>query len=387
MRGNDIFYSGEEIKFRAEVKEYAAAEILPLSNDFDEGTIKIREIVKKLGEKGYMGVSMPKEYGGQGKSVVFEMILCEELGAINYGVAAVHIASSLFLGYPLVRFGTEEQKKKYLVPITTGQRVSGMGMTEPTAGSDVAGTKTEAVLEGDFYILKGEKRFIGCGSEADFLLTFAITDPSVHAHKGMTAFIAETSDPGFELVKVFDLLGWVGVGVSHLRYNNLKVPRDNILGKLNHGFIVAGYELDAERVAAAAAGIGMARAAFEIAVKYSSERKQFDVPIRTFEGVNFKVADMAIGLEAMSLLNLKVARMIEEGVTASKESAISKLFAAEGTFSVVNDALQIMGGIGLTKEYPIEKFFRDARALSIAGGTNEILKYLIQREVYKEFGL
>jgi len=188
-------------------------------------------------------------------------------------------------------------------------------------------------------------------------------------------------------VKVFDLLGWVGVGVSHLRYNNLKVPKDNILGKTNQGFIVAGYELDPERVAAAAAGIGMARTAFEIAVKYSSERKQFDVPIRTFEGVSFKVADMAIDLDAMSLLNLKVARMIEKGISASKESAISKLFAAEGTFRVVNNALQIMGGIGLTKEYPIEKFFRDARALSIAGGTDEILRYLIQREVYKEFGL
>jgi len=160
MRSNDIFYSEEEIKFRNEVREYATAEIQPLSKDFDKGAIKIREMVKKLGEKGYMGVSMPKEYGGQGKGVVFEMILSEELGAVNYGVAAVHIASSLFLGYPLVRFGTEEQKKKYLVPIITGQKVSGMGMTEPGAGSDVAGTKTKAVLEGDSYILNGEKRFI-----------------------------------------------------------------------------------------------------------------------------------------------------------------------------------------------------------------------------------
>jgi len=203
----------------------------------------------------------------------------------------------------------------------------------------------------------------------------------------MSAFIVESSRPGFEVVKDFELMGMRGARVAHLRFNNLRVPCENLLGKENAGFTVLMDELDSERTAIAAGMVGTARAAYEVAVKYSTERVQFDVPIRQFEGISFKVADMTVNIEAARLLTLQAARRIDNGLKATKEAAMAKLYATETAVEVTNDALQVLGGIGYSKEYPVERYVRDARLMTIGGGTSEIMKYLIQREVYKEFGL
>jgi alkylation response protein AidB-like acyl-CoA dehydrogenase len=295
------------------------------------------------------------------------------------------MASTTLYGMPVARFGTADQKKKYLEPVVAGDKIGCIGITEPDVGSDTAGMKTQAVKDGDDWILNGEKRFITNGSQADFMCTFAISNPEVKSKDGMSAFIVDTKTDGFTVVQDHDLLGMKSARVSWLQLDDVRVPGDMLLGKPGEGFHILMDELDSERTAIAGEAIGYGRTPYEIAVKYATERHQFGRPIRAFEGVSFKIADMAMKLEAGRALTLTAARMYDRGEKITKQASIAKLYTTEAAIQIANEAIQILGGMGYTTDYPVERFFRDARLMTIGGGTAEILRFLIQREVFKEF--
>jgi acyl-CoA dehydrogenase len=384
---SSVFFTEEENKFREEVREFAKKEIEPIARDIEkkDGYELIRKSFKKLGARGFLGVLHPKDVGGSARGVTYEIIVGDEIAYASGSLDLCRAASVCLYGMPLNRFGTKEQRQKYLAPVIKGEKIGAIGITEPDVGSDTAGMKTNARKEGDHYILNGEKRFITNGSQADFLCIFAITNTKVHPHQGMSAFIIEKGMPGFSALKDYELMGLDGARVSHLKFENVKVPKENLLGAESLGFPILMDELDSERTAIAGQLIGGSRAALDIAVKYSTERVQFDQTISRFEAVSFKVADMATRIEATRLLTLEAARRLDKGLPATKQATMAKLFASETAIDVTYQALQVLGGIGYTKEYPMEMLARNARLATIGGGTAEICRFLIQREVYKEF--
>jgi len=381
---NHIFFTEEENAFRKELREFIEAEIAPHVKDIEENNRYPRELIKKMGDAGYLAVFHPPEYGGSGKGLSSEIIVCEELSAVSPAMDMGRMSSVTLFGAPLRRYATEEQKQTYLAPVIKGEKIGAIGITEPDVGSDTAGMKTRAVKEGDEYIINGEKKFITNGSQADYICLFAITNPDVHPKDGMSAFIFPTDTKGFSVVEDHQMMGMSGARVSQLKFADCRIPAENLVGEENIGFKVLMDELDSERTAIAAEAVGYCRKPFEEAVKWSCERIQFDRPIRYFEGVSFKVAEMATKIEAARLLVLKAARMYDKGMKITKEAAMAKIFATEAAFDVAHNALQVLGGNGYTKNYQTEQFLRDSRIMMIGGGTAEILRFLIQREIYKE---
>ena len=381
---SNALWTEDEIKFRKELQTFCNKEIAPIADEIDKGPYP-RELLRKIGKAGYMGVHHSKDVGGTDRGLSYEIIVAEELSAVNGGLDMARMASTTLYGMPIARFGTAEQKKKYLEPVVAGDKIGCIGITEPDVGSDTAGMKTQATKDGDDWILNGEKRFITNGSQADYMVGFAITDPDVKSKDGMSAFIIDTKADGFSVVQDHDLMGMKSARVSWLNLDNVRVPGDMLLGKPGEGFHILMDELDSERTAIAGEAIGYGRTPYEIAVKYSTERHQFGRPIKAFEGVSFKIADMAMKLEAGRALTLTAARMYDKGQKITKEASIAKLYTTEAAIEITNDALQILGGMGYTTDYPIERFLRDARLMTIGGGTAEILRFLIQREVFKEF--
>jgi alkylation response protein AidB-like acyl-CoA dehydrogenase len=385
---SSILFTDAETEFRNEVRKFVGSELAPVSEEIErkEDFSLIRKFIGSMGKKGYLGSCYPAKYGGTERGMTYEIIVAEEVSAVNAGTDMSRAASTLFYSMPVFKFGNEEQKRKFLVPIIKGEKVGAIGITEPDVGSDTAGMKTKAKRDGNSYLINGEKKFITNGSQADLLCVFAITNTSVHPHQGMSAFIVEKGMPGFTAVKDYELLGQHGAKVSHLKFENVRVPKENLIGKENEGFKVLMDELDRERVTIAAQALGYARTPFEVAVKYSNERVQFDKKIRNYEGVSFKIADAATKIEAAKLLTLQAARMLDKGMSATKQATMAKMYSTEVAFEVASNALQILGGMGYTREYPVERMLRDSRLMMIGGGTAEILRFLIQREVYKEFG-
>jgi alkylation response protein AidB-like acyl-CoA dehydrogenase len=381
---SNALWTEDEIEFRREVRAFCEKEIAPVADEIDKGPYP-RELLRKIGHVGYMGVHHDASVGGTDRGLSYEIIVAEEISAANGGLDMARMASTTLYGMPVERFGTAEQKKKYLEPVVAGDKIGCIGITEPDVGSDTAGMKTRAEKDGDDWILNGEKRFITNGSQADFMCAFAITDPSVKAKDGMSAFIIDTKSDGFSVVKDHDLLGMKSARVSWLKLEDVRVPGDMVLGEIGQGFHILMDELDSERTAIAGEAIGYGRTPYEIAVRYSTERHQFGRPISAFEGVSFKIADMAMKLEAGRALTLTAARMYDRGEKITKQASIAKLYTTEAAIQITNDALQILGGMGYTTDYPVERFLRDARLMTIGGGTAEILRFLIQREVFKEF--
>ncbi len=381
---SNALWTDDEVEFRREVRAFCDREIAPIADEIDKGPYP-RELLRKIGKAGYMGVHHDKSVGGTKRGLSYEIIVAEEISATNAGLDMARMASTTLYGMPVERFGTPEQKRKYLRPVVAGDKIGCIGITEPDVGSDTAGMKTRAKRDGDGWILNGEKRFITNGSQADYMCAFAITDPAVKAKDGMSAFIVDTKSEGFTVVKDHDLLGMKSARVSWLKLEDVRVPGNMILGEPGQGFHILMDELDSERTAIAGEAIGYGRTPYEIAVKYSTERHQFGRPINEFEGVSFKIADMAMKLEAGRALTLTAARMYDRGQKITKAASIAKLYTTEAAVQVTNDALQILGGMGYTTDYPVERFMRDARLMTIGGGTAEILRFLIQREVFKEF--
>lgn len=381
------FLSKEEIQFRDEARSFVQRNLTPHAEDIEQGKLEAWDILRKFGKAGYLGSRYPVEFGGTGRGLMYEVLVTEEICAVHAGLDMARVASCILFAHPVYEFGTEAQKKKYLTPVAKGEKIGALGITEPNVGSDVAATETRAEKQGDSYVINGEKRFITNGPVADFLLCYTVTDPKVKAKQGMTAFIVETKSKGYEVVEEYDLMGMHGAHVGRMAFKDMVVPEENILGDVNGGFRVVMAGLDAERTILAAEMNGVARAAMEEAIHYSNYRIQFRRKIREFEGVSFKIADMATKLEAARLLTFKAARMIDANQPATKDAAIAKLFACETAIESASQALQVLGGIGYTKQKPVERYLRDARLMTIGGGTAEILRYLIQREVFKEYDL
>ncbi|NVM29854.1 MAG: acyl-CoA dehydrogenase family protein [Candidatus Helarchaeota archaeon] len=387
--GSLFMFTEEENEFRMEIRKFAREEIDPLVERIDrEDNVELAlGIIRKLGDN-YLPLAFPKEIGGLGKGTVYRMIFGEELSAVHYPTAVIYGSSCNLFGVPIIHFGTRVQQEKFLKPIMNGTALGAIGITEPTGGSDaIGGMRTTAVKKGDKYIINGEKRFITNGSIAKYILLYCKTNTEVPARKGVSAIVFPTDTPGFEVVKDFELIGRKGSVNSHLRFSDCEVPEENLIGMENEGVKIMLYGLDAERAFTGSQYLGISRSAFEVATKYSGLRRQFGREIRRFEGISFKIAEMYMKIEAGRLMLLRAARMIDQGLSATKEAGAAKCFVSDNAVQIVTDALQVLGGIGYTKEFPLERYFRDVKIAQIGAGTAEILRYLVQREIYREMDL
>lgn len=380
----EILFSSDENKFRETLREFLEREdAKKIEQEIYKRDFYPREFYEKTGEEGFLAPVLPAEHGGRGGKLVYEVILAEELGAACVPLAWIHSTSS-YVYATIARYGSEEQKKRYLPAMQRGAKIGAIAITEPGAGSDVMRIATRAERKDGAYVISGEKRNITNGSQADVLLVWAITNPEVDPAVGMSVFIVEPDAEGFEVVEDYKLLGgFPGTVNSHLRFDAMSVPEENILGRTNEGAKIMFDELSVERALYAAMLVGEARPVLELAVGYSMKREQFGMSISRFEGISFKIADMATKLEAAKLMVYHTARLIDAGFNAEKESAMSKLLASEAFYEVAHNTVQILGGRGLSDEYPAEWAFRMARLSMIPAGTNEIMRFIVQREVYK----
>lgn len=379
----DYFLTEEQQMIRDLAQQIAEEKIVPVRAELDETGEFPWEIIKVLAQSDMLGLFIPEEYGGLGKGCLELCIAVEELSRACVGVSTSYAANALGT-FPLLLYGTDEQKKKYLPDIATGKKLVAFGLTEANAGSDASGIQTTAKLDGDHYILNGTKQWITNGSVADVYSVIAITDRS-KGPRGATAFIVEKGTPGFSFGKKENKMGIRCSITTELVFDNCRIPKENIIGKEGMGFIVAMKTLDASRTGVGAQGLGVAQGAFDEAVKFARQRVQFGHPIISFQAIQHMLADMAIEIEAARALIYSVARFIDSGAKdVSKESACAKTFATDLGMRVTTNALQVMGGSGYMKEYPVEKMMRDAKILQIYEGTNQIQRNVIGQALIKE---
>ena len=381
----DFQLSEEQQMIRDMCRKFADKEIRPNVAEFNRLHKFPTNAIKKLGEMGIMGIVYPEEYNGAGMDYVSYAIAVEEIsrGGASTGVT-VSAHNSLCLS-PIYYFGTEEQKKKFLPKLCTGEHIGCFGITEPGAGSDASGTATRAELKGGKYILNGQKTFITNGGVADIAVVMAKTDKDA-GHKGLSMFIVEKGTPGFSVGKAEGKMGLLSSSTTELIFEDCEVPAENLLGGEGKGFKIAMHTLDGGRVGIAAQALGISQAAMEEAVAYSKERKQFNASISNFQAIQWMIADMATDIEAARLLTYQAAEMMNDGQNRqkySKQCAMAKLFASEASHRVTHKALQILGGYGYTTEYPMERHCRDARITEIYEGTSEIMRLVIATNVIK----
>lgn len=372
----------EHESLRATIREFAETEIKPIAIMLDQENEFPDDAVKKLGEMGLMGIPYPKEYGGAGMDVLSYAIAVEELSRVDGG-AGVILSAHVSLGsYPIMAYGTEEQKQKYLVPLAKGEKIGAFGLTEPNAGSDAGGTETTAELDesGEFYILNGEKIFITNADKADIYVVFAVTTPGIGT-RGISAFIVEKGWEGFTFGDHYDKMGIRSSSTAQLLFNNVKVPKENLLGKEGEGFKIAMGTLDGGRIGIASQALGIAQGAYEAALTYSKEREQFGKPICQQQIISFKLADMATKLRAARFLVYSAAELKEAHEPYAMEAAMAKQYASDVCLEIVNDALQIHGGCGFLKGMDVERAYRDAKICTIYEGTNEIQRVVIASHI------
>ena len=370
----------EHEDLRKAVREFAETEVKPIAFQLDQNDEFPDEIVKKMGENGWMGLPYPKEYGGAGKDVLSYAIAVEELSRIDGGTGVILSAHTSLGSYPIEAFGTEKQKEKYLTKLASGKAIGAFGLTEPDAGSDASGTKTVAELDGDYYILNGNKIFITNAPKADFYVVFAVTTPGIGTH-GISAFIVEKGWEGFTFGDPYDKMGIRSSSTAELNFNNVKVPKENLLGQEGQGFRIAMQTLDGGRIGIASQALGIAQGAYEVALKYAKERIQFGRPIAQQQAISFKLADMATKIRAARFLVYSAAEMKQNHENYGMEAAMAKQYASDIALEVVNDALQIHGGNGFLKGMEVERFYRDAKITTIYEGTNEIQRVVIASNI------
>ena len=361
---------------RQKVREFAENEVKPIAFMLDQNNEFPTEAIKKFAEMGLMGIPYPTEYGGAGMDTLSYAIAVEELSRVDGGTGVILSAHVSLGSYPIYAFGTEEQKQKYLVPLASGEKLGAFGLTEPNAGSDAGGTETTAVLEGDHYILNGGKIFITNADKADTYVVFAVTTPGIGT-RGISAFIVEKGWEGFTFGDHYDKMGIRSSSTAELIFNNVKVPKENLLGKEGEGFKIAMATLDGGRIGIASQALGIAQGAFENALAYSKERIQFGKPIAQQQIISFKLADMATKIRAARFLVYSAAELKENHEPFGMESAMAKQYASDICLEVVNDALQIFGGTGYLKGMEVERAYRDAKICTIYEGTNEIQRVVI----------
>jgi alkylation response protein AidB-like acyl-CoA dehydrogenase len=377
-----MWLSEKHEKFRTKIREFAEAEIEPVSALIDEKAEFPRENMKKLGEMGILGMVVPEEYGGTGDDMISYAIAVEELSRVCGSTGITVAAHNSLAVYPLYLFANEEQKRKFIPPLARGEKLGAFGLTEPGAGSDAGATKASAVLKGDHYLINGSKCFITNASVAETLVITARTDPA-KGSKGISNFILEKRMSGVKVGKKENKMGIRGSDTAELHFEDVKVPKENLLGKEGEGFKQFLITLDGGRISIGAMALGIAQGAYEKSLKYAKERVQFGQPITKFQAIQWKLSDMATRIEAARHLIYAAAWLKDQGKSYIKESAMAKLYASEVGRWVTYQAIQIFGGYGYLREYPVERYFRDVKLCEIGEGTSEIQRLVIAREILK----
>lgn len=372
--------SEQHEEFRAKIREFAETEIKPIASTLDQENQFPDEIIQKMCELELMGIPYSKEYGGAGKDVISYAIAVEELARVDSGVGVILSAHVSLGAYPIMAYGTEKQKKKYLVPLAKGEKLGAFGLTESEAGSDAGGMETIAELNGDEYLLSGGKIFITNAPKADIYIIFAVTTPDIGV-RGISAFIVEKGQEGFSFGEHYDKLGIRSSSTAELIFDQVKVPKENLLGKEGEGFKIAMATLDGGRIGIASQALGIAQGAYESALEYAKDREQFGKAIAYQQTISFKLADMATKLRACRLLVYSAAQLKEEQEPYSMEAAMAKQYTSDRCLEIVNDALQIYGGAGYIKGIDVERFYRDAKICTIYEGTNEIQRTVIASHI------
>ena len=372
--------TGTQAEIRRAVREFAATEILPHAARWDEQETFPADAVRQLGALGFLGPIFPERWGGAGFNYREYAVLVEELARADASVAITVAAHVSLAANHIYEQGTDAQRARWLVPLATGEALGAWSLTEPGAGSDAGGTRTTAVRDGDSFVINGSKTFTTNGSKADIAICMASTDPALRT-RGISAFVVERGTPGFRPGKKERKLGHRASDTSEMVFEDCRVPAGNLLGAPGTGFPAAMKVLDGGRISIAALSLGIARAAFECAVAYAGERRQFDRPIGDFQGIRFPLADSRVEIEASHLLIQQAAALKDAGRRTTLESAMAKLHASETAVRVTNRAVQVLGGYGYTRSYPVERYLRDARLMPIGEGTSEIQRLLIARQV------
>ncbi|PLR85504.1 acyl-CoA dehydrogenase [Bacillus sp. V33-4] len=375
----NLRFTEEQEMIRKMVRDFARNEIAPFVEKMEQGEFP-RAVLTKMGELGIMGIPIPEQYGGSGMDFTSYIIAIHEISKISATVGVILSVHTSLCTNPILFFGSDEQTKKYVTKLASGEYLGAFCLTEPGSGSDARSLKSKAVKDGEDYILNGSKVFITNGGEADVYIVFARTNEEAGS-KGITAFIVEKDTPGFIVGKDEQKMGLHGSRTVQLVFEDMRIPAGNVLGKPGEGFKIAMANLNAGRIGIAAQALGIAEAALEAAVSYARERQQFGKPIAAQQGVAFKIADMATNIEAAKLLIYRAAEMRSKGVNCGKEAAMAKLFASQTAVETAIEAVQIFGGYGYTKDYPVERYFRDAKVTEIYEGTSEIQRLVISKNV------
>jgi len=378
----DFEYTPEQLHLRKAVREFAENEIAPHVMEWDEGQIFPLETIRRLGSLGYMGAIFPEELGGAGLGYIDYCIIIEELSRVDGSVGIILAAHTSLCSNHIFKMGTDEQRQRYLPKLATGEWIGCWSLTEPEAGSDAAGTRTHAERVGECWVLNGAKTFTTNAHYADVCVAMAVTDRAAAQH-GISAFLVEKDTPGFRPGKKENKLGMRASATGEVIFNNCRLPSTQLLGRLHEGFVDTLKVLDGGRVSIAALSIGMAQGAYDAALRYSKLRKQFGRPISEFQAIQHKLVDMALDLDAARLLTYRAAWMLDHGMRVTRESAMAKLFASEAAVRIANEAVQIHGGYGFIKDYPVEKFYRDVKLCTIGEGTSEIQRLVIARQLLK----
>ncbi len=387
--GLSLTLNEEQEMIRQAARDFAQNEIAPIAPEFDESGEFPLDTIKKMGQLGFMGIEVPEEYGGAGMDTVSYVLAMEEIAKADVSHSTIMSVNNSLYCHGLMKFGTEEQKQKYLVPVASGEKIGAYSLTEPMSGSDAGTMKSRAILssDGTHYVINGTKSWVTSGPVADFIVLFTMTDPE-QKHKGITAFMIDTTQPGFVRGKKEPKLGIRASATSEIYFEDYKAPLDDVLGEVGRGFNIAMTVLDAGRIGIASQALGVAEAAYEASVRYAQERQAFGQPIGAFQMTQQKIADMKTRIEASRLLiyNAALAKMrsVETGERYTTEASMAKLYASETAMFVTHAAVQIHGGMGYSKEMPIERYFRDAKITEIYEGTSEIQRMVIARN---ELGL
>ncbi len=379
----DFELNEEQRMIREMARNFAEKEVAPVAAELDETHRFPTDLAKKMGELGLMGIAVPEEYGGAGMDYVCYAVALEEISVVCANTGVVMSANNSLACAPVLANGTEEQKKKVLASMASGEKIGCFGLTEPGAGSDAAAQKTTAVLQGDEWVLNGSKVFITNATHADIAVVFAVTDKE-KGSRGISAFIVEKDTPGFSIGKVEKKLGLNASGTAELIFEDCRIPKDQLLGQLGQGFKIALQTLDGGRIGIAAQAVGIARGAMEQSCKYALQREQFGQPIAKFQAIQWMLADMATEIDAARLLTYRAAYLQSAKQRYSQQAAMAKLFASETAMKTATKAVQIHGGYGYSKEYPVERNFRDAKITEIYEGTSEIQRLVIATNLLRE---
>jgi hypothetical protein len=372
----------DQAQLRREIREFAKREIAPNVMRWDEASEFPADVVKELGHMGLLGIIFPTEYGGAGLGYVDYVLAIEELSRVDGSIGIIVAAHNSLCSNHIFLAGSEAQKRKYMPLLASGEWLGAWGLTEPGSGSDAGGARTSAVREGDKWVLNGNKTFITNGHYADVAVVIAVTDKT-QGTRGLSAFVVEKGTPGFRAGKKENKLGLRASDTSELIFEDCEIPAENLLGNLGEGFKDSMRVLDGGRISIAALSLGIAQGALDAALKYSKERRQFGKAISEFQGIQWKLADMATQLDAARLLTLRAAQKKDAGLPVTRDAAMAKLYASEAAVRICDEGVQIHGGYGFIKDYPAEKFYRDVKLCTIGEGTSEIQRMVIARELLK----